>query len=252
MSELRRSGRRNDPDEDPDADYDLADHGPVHVAPDRSRVMPLADLMVLTHGDLRPTVCQDARFSASLDYRYYRLIKRSEHYTAQTAAKVSRWTRQIEASFKLRFDGAETLAILKLLGEFVDAANTNEIREGAALFILPSFLDSPAREEFNASRPRSYPVAVDWMLATFEPVELLASEYKRISNLTQDTHETPRDFSHRIRTAASRLGPLMESACVHFTRRVAPLDLGIRSFSPAQSEANICECDTGVRIDTPQ
>jgi hypothetical protein len=146
MSELRRSGRRNDPDEDQDADYDLADHGTVHVAPDRSRVMPLQELMVLTHGDLRPTVCHDARFSASLDYRYYRLIKISEHYTAQTAAKVARWTRQIEASFKLRFDGSDPLAVLQFLGAFVDAANTNGIREGAALFILPSFLDSPARE----------------------------------------------------------------------------------------------------------
>jgi hypothetical protein len=52
------------------------------------------------------------------------------------------------------------------------------------------------------------------MLATLSPVDLLASEYKRISNLTQGTHETPRDFSHRIRTAASRLGPLMYSASV--------------------------------------
>jgi hypothetical protein len=146
MSELRRSGRQNDPDEDPDADSDLADHGPVHVAPDRSRVMPLADLMILRHGDLRPTVCHDARFSASLEYRYYGLIKRSEHYTAQTAPKVARLTRQIEASFKLRFAGADPLAVLQFLGAFVDAANTNGIREGAALFILPSFFDSPARK----------------------------------------------------------------------------------------------------------
>jgi Zinc knuckle len=75
-------------------------------------------------------------------------------------------------------------------------------------------LYSPAREEFNACRLRAFPVAVDWLLATFAPVELLAGEYKRISNFTQGLHETPRDFSLRIRTAASRLGSLMDTASV--------------------------------------
>ena len=187
---------------------------PGTVVPDRSRVMSHEELSVLTYGDLSPAECHDSRFAAVLDYRYYRLIKRSDHYTAQTASRMARWTRQIEASFKLRFSGADPLAILQFLGAFVDATNANGIREGAALFILPSFLDSPAREEFNAHRPRAFPLAVNWLIATFAPVESLASEYKRISNLQQGLHETPRDFSLRVRTASSRLGSLMDAAAV--------------------------------------
>ena len=214
MADMRRSSRQGDSDEDRAEILDRAEDGTIEVVPDRTRVMHPSELLRLSHGNLIPAVCHDSRFAPSLDYRYYRLIKRSEHYTAQTAAKVARWTRQIEASFKLRFSGADPLAILQFLGAFVDAANANGIREGAALFILPSFLDSPAREEFNACRLRAFPVAIDWLLATFAPVELLANEYKRISNFTQGLHETPRAFSLRIRTAASRLGSLMDTASV--------------------------------------
>jgi hypothetical protein len=52
------------------------------------------------------------------------------------------------------------------------------------------------------------------MIETFAPVESLASEYKRISNLQQGQHETPGDFSLRVRTAASRLGSLVDTVSV--------------------------------------
>jgi hypothetical protein len=214
MADMRRSNRQGDSDEDRSDVLDRAEDGTIEVVPYRTRVMHPSELLRLGHGNLVPAVCHDPRFPPSLDYRYYRLIKRSEHYTAQTAAKVARWTRQIEASFRLRFSGADPLAILQYLGAFVDATNANGIREGAALFILPSFLNSPAREEFNACRLRAFSVAVDWLLATFAPVELLAGEYKRISNFLQGLNETPPEFSLRIRTAASRLGSLMDTASV--------------------------------------
>jgi hypothetical protein len=82
MSDLRRSSRKTDPDDEPDADSDLGDYGASQVVPDRSRVMQPGELLMLNYGDLRPAVCHDSRFSVALDYRYYRLIKRSELYTA--------------------------------------------------------------------------------------------------------------------------------------------------------------------------
>jgi hypothetical protein len=88
------------------------------------------------------------------------------------------------------------------------------VREGAALYVLRSFLDSPAREEFTAYKAAAFPVAVDWLLTTFAPVSALAAEYKAISSLTQTRGESPRDFSLRLRQRASRLGPLMDEAAV--------------------------------------
>jgi hypothetical protein len=169
------------------------------------------ELFVITYGDMRPAECHDSIFSAVLDYQYYRLNKRSGHYTAQTASRIARWKRHIKASFELRFSGADPLAILQFLGAFVDATTSTGIRQGAAMFILRSFLDRPAREDFNANRPQACPLAVNWLIETFAPVESLASEYKRISNLQQGQHETPRDFILKVRTAASRLGSLMDA-----------------------------------------
>jgi hypothetical protein len=52
----------------------------------------------------------------------------------------------MEAWFKLRFDGSDPLSILHFLQSFTEAANSNDVREGAAVYVLRSFLDIPARE----------------------------------------------------------------------------------------------------------
>ena len=75
----------------------------------------------------------------------------------------------MEASFKLRFHGSDPLSVLQFINGFVEAANTNGIRESAALHVLRSFLDSPAREEFTASRSIAFPVAVNWLISTLRP-----------------------------------------------------------------------------------
>jgi hypothetical protein len=75
----------------------------------------------------------------------------------------------------------------------MEAANSNGVREGAALYVLRSFLDSPARDEFTAYKPSAFhfPVAVDWFLTTFAPVSALAADYKAISSLIQSCGEYP-------------------------------------------------------------
>jgi hypothetical protein len=104
--------------------------------------------------------------------------------------------------------------VLQFANAFVEAANTNGIRESAALIVLRYFLDSPAREEFTASRATVFPIAVNWIISTFAPISVLAAEYMAISSLTQDLHESPREFSLRLRQRASLLGPLMDEATV--------------------------------------
>jgi hypothetical protein len=104
--------------------------------------------------------------------------------------------------------------VLQFLHSFVEASNTNGIKEGAAVYVLRSLLDSPAREEFTAARATDFPVAVDWLLTTFAPVSALAAEYKAIYSLVQCRRESPREFGLRLRQCASRLGPLMDETAV--------------------------------------
>ena len=210
LGELRRGQNRGQ-----GSDSEGSDDGSVTVPlVETDRVLSTTELAARTYDGLLPTVCHDPRFRRILDYRYYRLYKRSDRYDSHIASKVSRWTRQMEASFKLRFDGSDPLAVLQFINGFVEAANTNGIRESAALHVLRSFLDSPAREEFTASRSIAFPLAVNWLIATFAPISALAAEYKAISSLTQDVYESPREFSLRLRQRASRLGPLMDEATV--------------------------------------
>jgi hypothetical protein len=66
------------------------------------------------------------------------------------------------------------------------------------------------------------------MLSTFAPVIVLAAEYKRIFSLTQNSGESPREFSLRLRQSASRLGPLMDEAAV--TNLLERLDPSLSGF----------------------
>ena len=223
LGELRRRNRNYNSDSDSSEDGSA-----ITPLAEPERVFTSSELTAHTYNGLFPTVCHDPRFRRVLDYRYYRLHKRSDRYDANDARRVSKWTRQLEASLKLRFDGTDPLSILQFLSSFVEAANTNGIREGAALHVLGSFLSSPAKAEFTAFHSTAYPVAVDWLLMTYAPVSAVASEYKAISSMGQGRRESPREFSLRLRQRASRLGPLMDEAAV--TILMEGLDPSISGF----------------------
>ena len=224
LSELRK--RRGGSGSDSEGSEPDLHHMPPPFDPNQE--LPLSEITARTYRGLQPATCHDLRFRKALDYRYYRLNRRSSRYDGQVASRVARLTRQLEASFKMRFSGADPIAVIQFLHSFVDAANTNGVREGAALHVLRSFLDTPARDEFVAYRATSYPEAVDWCLSTFAPVGALASEYKAISSMTQRAHESPRAFSLRLRQRASRLGPLMDEAAV--TVLLEGLDPSVSGF----------------------
>ena len=209
LGDLRRKSRNGSSDTE-DSDDGL---GSDPLA-DSGTTFSNDELLARTHNGLLPTICHDPRFRRILDYRYYRLHKMYPGYDADVASRVAKWTRQLEDFLKLRFDGSDPLAVLQFLHSFVEAANTNGIKEGAAVYVLRSFLDSPAREEFTAARATAFPAAVDWLLMTFAPVSALAAEYKAISSLVQGQRESPRDFGLRLRQRASRLGPLMDETAV--------------------------------------
>jgi hypothetical protein len=136
LGDLRRKSGNGSSDNE-DSDDDLVSD-PLS---DSSRTFAEDELQSRTHNGLLPAICLDPRFRRILDYRYYRLHKRSSRYDAEVAGRVAKWTRQLEASLKLRFDGSDPLAVLQFLHSFVEAANTNGIKEGAAVYVLRSFLE---------------------------------------------------------------------------------------------------------------
>jgi hypothetical protein len=85
-------------------------------------LLSATELSARTYDGLIPTVCHDPRFRRIMDYRYYPLHRRSDRYDLHIASKVSRCTRQMEASFKLRFDGSDHLAVLQFMNAFVECS----------------------------------------------------------------------------------------------------------------------------------
>jgi hypothetical protein len=171
LGELRRNKERGHGSDSEDSD-DRSVSVP-HIETDT--VLIATELSARTYDGLIHTVCHDPRFRRILYYRYYRLYRRSDRYDSHIASKVSRWTRQMEASFKLRFDESDPLTVFQFINAFVEAAKTNRIRESAALHVLRSFLYSPAREEFTASRATAFPIAFNWLIYTFAPISALAA-----------------------------------------------------------------------------
>ena len=108
LGDLRRKNRNGSSDTE-DSDDGL---GSDPLA-DSGTTFSNDELLARTHNGLLPTICHDPRFRRILDYRYYRLHKRSPRYDADFASRVAKWTRQLEASLKIRFDGSDTLAVLQ-------------------------------------------------------------------------------------------------------------------------------------------
>jgi hypothetical protein len=131
LGELRRNKERSHGSDTEDSDDGLVSVPLIET----DTVLSAMEHSARTYDGLIPTVCHDPRFRRILEYRYYRLYRRSDRYDSHIASKVSRWTLQMEASFKLRFDGSDSLAVLQFTNAFVEAANTNGIRESAALHV---------------------------------------------------------------------------------------------------------------------
>jgi hypothetical protein len=111
IGELRRIRDRNISTDTNDSE---ADPGSTHMVDIHLDLTP-EELALRTYKGLLPTTCHDNRFHRILDYLYYRLHKRSDKYDSSVSSQVSKWTRQLEASFKLRFDGSDPLSIIQFL-----------------------------------------------------------------------------------------------------------------------------------------
>jgi uncharacterized membrane protein YdfJ with MMPL/SSD domain len=92
LRELRRKRGGSATDSEGDED-DLDRTIPARL--DHTRDMTADEKLSRSYQDLLPAVCHDPRFRSVLDYRYYRLHKRYNHYDAKVAATVAKMSRQM-------------------------------------------------------------------------------------------------------------------------------------------------------------
>jgi len=164
---------------------------------------------------IQPVIPMDPRFAKVLHFETYRLMKRAQTYNSRVARKIADYVRQISVSMReMKFDGLDPLSVFQFLSSLRNALDQNGLHEGAALYILPSFLQNPALDSFTTffqdggvlSTSRSYPGAINYLLRSYADEGLLAAEFTSVTTLKQMSGESVREFAIRLQRASNRLG----------------------------------------------
>jgi hypothetical protein len=89
-------------------------------------------------------------YRSLVSYRSYRLENRSQRYDKTITAKLSSYVKRPKHAVKDRFGGDEPIEVLAFLRTFKEAADHNDVGEGAAARLIPYFLKDAAKEGYRA------------------------------------------------------------------------------------------------------
>ena len=162
--------------------------------------------------ELKPS---DPRFKSVVSYRRYRLRNTDKYRGRSVADKIGTYSRRIRPFMKdSKFSGEDPITILAFLTKLKTQLDNNRISEGAALSLIPDYLEDPARDDFlrhcdlGADVPGgfdSFPGAIQYLLRTYAKDAYLEEALVELEDLKQGESETEREFSRRLMTAVYRL-----------------------------------------------
>ena len=132
------------------------------------------------------------------------------------------------------FNGEDPITILAFLTKLKTQLDNNRISEGAALSIIPDYLEDPARDDFlrhcdlGDDVPGgfdSYPGAIQYLLRTYAKDAYLEEALVELEDIKQRENDTEREYSRRLITTVYRLaGAITETDHITaFSADVAPI-----------------------------
>ena len=122
---------------------------------------------------LREIIPSRSDYKLLVSYRTYRLENRSPRYDKTVTAKLSSYVKRLKHAVEDRFGGDEPIEILAFLRTFKEAADHNDVGEGAAARLIPYFLKDAAKEGYRAHMDETpvgmmiYPYMVQYLLETY-------------------------------------------------------------------------------------
>ena len=161
---------------------------------------------------LREIIPSRSDYKLLVSYRTYRLENRSPRYDKTVTAKLSSYVKRLKHAVEDRFGGDEPIEILAFLRTFKEAADHNDVGEGAAARLIPYFLKDAAKEGYRAHMDETpvgmmiYPYMVQYLLETYALDDELAKAYLTVSTAKQLDGEDERAFGRRLQRAAIRAG----------------------------------------------
>jgi hypothetical protein len=151
-------------------------------------------------------------YKVLVSYRHYRLENQSQRYDKTVTSKLASLVKRLKHAIEDRFGGEEPIEVLAFLRTFKEAADHNDVGEGAAARLLPYFLKDAAKEGYRAHMDEAplgmklYPYMVQYLLATYALDDELARAYTTVTTARQAEGEDERSFARRLQRAAIRAG----------------------------------------------
>ena len=163
-------------------------------------------------------------FSKAVDYRTYRLERRSSRYDAGTARRVNRYRKKLDVQMKTHtFSGQDPIAVLGFLARFKMACDHNGLTEGAALWCFLFYLTGQAHALLQSRLHgntlavdteqrellETYPEVFNFMLRTYATDGVIAAAVGDVTSFRQSSNMTKEVYSNRRRADSSKeLGSL--------------------------------------------
>ena len=162
--------------------------------------------------ELKPS---DPRFKSVVSYRRYRLRNPDAYRGRSVSDKIGTYSQRIRPFMKdSKFNGEDPITILAFLTKLKTQLDNNRISEGAALSIIPDYLEDPPRDDFlrhcdlGDDVPGgfdSYPGAIQYLLRTYAKDAFLEEALVELEDIKQRESENEREYSRRLMTAVYRL-----------------------------------------------
>ena len=193
---------------------------------------------------LRPIRPTNHLYDVLLNYRMYRLKRKSSTRSGRETGKVKDHVRRMATTLSgLEFSGKDPILVLNFLSRFVEECDVLEMKESQALLALPYFLKEDALRQYRAARDSSpkeggvsaWPEAVQYLLRNYATNNAISEAILEFRDTQQRPDEDETAYSTRLLSAELRCGNVHSSE-EKMTMFIDGLLPGIRSLVARERE----------------
>ena len=160
-------------------------------------------------------------FTKAVNYKTYRLARRSAQYNSEVARHISRIRKKLDVQMKSHtFSGQDPIAILGFLARFKRVCDHNGVSQGAAVWCFQFYLTGQAHALLQSrligntmavdSEQRdmleSYEEVFNFLLRTYATDEIIAEAYTKVVSFRQSSNMTEESYSNQLWDRALRCG----------------------------------------------
>ena len=167
------------------------------------------------HGNLKPLKATNPLYAELLNYRHYRLEKRSRRSSRHTPKARHQVKNMGLTMLPHRFTGEDPILVLDFLRRFIGEAEQLAMSEDQAYITLPFFLKGEAKSHYEAVMDTTsegeggvtcWPEEVQYLLRSYATANHIRAAVLALRDVRQDPIEDEKTYSGRLAKAEIRCG----------------------------------------------